>query len=158
VVRPPHHPGARLRKKTGEAEIGHHDYHAEQQGERVEVDRLVGLLERQRSAGDHQTGADQRHAGAINRHARHSADREGEITRREDRGRGDPSCVSPDRGARQERWRKATSQREQNDRARKNNAEHRRAAATLRWLFGLAGTGDGRKSLLDRKAGVDREV
>jgi hypothetical protein len=35
VVRPSHQPGARLREKAGEAEIGHDDHHAEQQGERV---------------------------------------------------------------------------------------------------------------------------
>jgi len=45
VARPPHHPAAHLREEAGEAEIGHHDHHAEQQGERVEVDRLVGVLQ-----------------------------------------------------------------------------------------------------------------
>ncbi len=76
-------------------------HHAEQQGERVEVDRLVGLL--QRSASDHQTGADQRRAGAIDRQARVPANREGEVARREDRSHDDPFCGSPDQGARQER-------------------------------------------------------
>jgi len=68
-------------------------------GERVEVDRLVGIRERQRAACDHQTGTNQRHACAIDQ-ARDPADRKGEIARRKDHGRGDPSCVPPDQGVR----------------------------------------------------------
>jgi hypothetical protein len=71
----------------------------EQQGERVEVDRLIGFRERQRAAGNHQTGADQRHTRAIDRQTRDPADGEREVTCHEDRGRRYPSCVPPDQGA-----------------------------------------------------------
>ena len=52
----------------------------------------------------------------IDRQARNPADRKREITRRENRGRGDPSRVPSDQGAWQQRWREAARQREQNDR------------------------------------------
>jgi hypothetical protein len=62
-----------LHEEAGQAEIGDHDHRPEQQGERVEVDRLVGILEGKRATGDHQRGANQRHARAIDRQARDPA-------------------------------------------------------------------------------------
>ena len=41
----PHHPGACLGEEAGQAEIGDHDHHPEQQGERIEVNRLCGCAE-----------------------------------------------------------------------------------------------------------------
>ena len=47
-----------------------------------------------------EAGTDQRHPRAIDRQARDPSDRKGEIARRKDRRRSDPSCVPPDQGVR----------------------------------------------------------
>jgi hypothetical protein len=45
-VSPPHDPAPGHREKAGEAQISDEDHHAEQQGQRVEIDRLIGFIER----------------------------------------------------------------------------------------------------------------
>ena len=82
-----HHPGADQREEAGEAQIGDHDHHAEQQDDGVEVDGLVGLLKRDDAEGHHQAGADERHAGAVDRQPRHLADRQRQVAGGEDRQR-----------------------------------------------------------------------
>jgi hypothetical protein len=47
-VRALHDPAAGRREKPGEPQIGYDDHHAEPQSKRVESDRLVGVVERQR--------------------------------------------------------------------------------------------------------------
>ena len=63
------------------------------QGERVEVDRLVGILKRQRARCDHQAGTDQSDAGPVDAQARNPADRERQITSDEDDDGCDFSAV-----------------------------------------------------------------
>jgi hypothetical protein len=41
-VSPPHDPAAGHREKSREPQIGDEDHHAEQQGQRFEIDRLIG--------------------------------------------------------------------------------------------------------------------
>ncbi len=110
---PPHHPGARPRKEAGQAKIGDHDHHPQQQGERVEVDRLVSILKGQRAAGDHQTGANQRRARAIDRQARDPADGQSQIARHEDRSRGGPAQLVLEGCVGRRRRRHACSHRDQ---------------------------------------------
>ena len=56
------------REEAGEAQIGDEDHHAEQQRDGVEIDGAIGLLEAEAAARHHQTGADQRGAGAVESH------------------------------------------------------------------------------------------
>jgi len=41
-------PGIGEREEAREPEIGHHDHHAQEQRDRVEIDGPIGLLERER--------------------------------------------------------------------------------------------------------------
>jgi len=76
-------------EKAGQPQTGHDDHHAEQQRDRVEVDRLVGVFQRQRTGGDHQAGTHQRHTGPIDAESRYLADGERQIACGEDDGRRD---------------------------------------------------------------------
>ena len=72
-------------EEAGKAQIGDDDHHAEQQGDGVEIDGAIGLVEAQGANADHQARAEQRAAGAVEPIIGQLADREHEIGRREDR-------------------------------------------------------------------------
>ncbi len=59
-------------------------HHAEQQGDRAEIDRAIGLVERQGPARHHQCRAEQSGAGAVQPQERQPAERDDEIGRGED--------------------------------------------------------------------------
>ena len=80
-----------MAKKPDSAQTGDDDHHAEQQGDGVEVHRLVGILERQGTGRHHEAGADQRDAGPVDAQTRNSADRERQIAPDED----DDGCGNP---------------------------------------------------------------
>ena len=60
---------------------------------RVEVDRLVGVFERQRARCDHEAGADQGDAGPVDAQAGNPADREREIASDKDDAGGDATAL-----------------------------------------------------------------
>jgi hypothetical protein len=60
-----HDPRARHQKEAREAKVGNHDHHPKQQGQDVEIDRLVGFVERERTAGDRQRRTHQGNTGSI---------------------------------------------------------------------------------------------
>ena len=83
-----HDPGIGDGEKAGKPQVGDDDHHAEQQRDGVEVDGLVGILERQRARCDHEAGAHQRDAGPVDAQARNPAEREREIASgKDDAGR-----------------------------------------------------------------------
>jgi hypothetical protein len=68
-----------------------HDHHAEQQRDGIEVNRLIGIFERQGPRRDHEAGADQGDAGSVDAQARNSANRECKIASdKYDAGRNAP--------------------------------------------------------------------
>ena len=90
-----HDPVVHQPEKAGKAQVGHDDHHAEQQRDRVEIDRAIGFIERDDAKRDHQARAEQRRAGAIEPVARQLADGHDQIGRRE-YGDGDArSSVRP---------------------------------------------------------------
>ena len=94
--RPLHDPGGGGGEEAREPQAGDDDHHAEQQRDRIEVDRLVGVFERQGARCDHQAGADQRDAGPVDVHAGHPADRERQIASDKDgHGRDAPDVPAP---------------------------------------------------------------
>ena len=58
-MRPPRHPRRRLREESRQPQIGHHDHHAEQQRDGVEVDRAIRVVQSQRA------GASQPHSPKV---------------------------------------------------------------------------------------------
>ena len=82
-------------EEAGKAQIGDDDHHAEQKGDGVEVDRAIGLLQRDDVQPHHQAGADQRRAGAVQLVAGQFADRDNEIGRDEDDDGGERRTVVP---------------------------------------------------------------
>ena len=87
-----HDPGIGDGEEARKPQIGDDDHHAEQQRDGIEVDRLVGILERQGARCDHEAGADQGDAGPVDAQAGNPADREREIASDEDdAGRDAPS-------------------------------------------------------------------
>ncbi len=58
-------------------------HHAEQQRDRAEIDRAIGLVERQRAAGDHQRRAQERRAGAVQPQEGQSAEGDDQVGRGE---------------------------------------------------------------------------
>lgn len=78
-VRSPNDPRARQPEEARQTKVGNHDHHAEKQRQGVEIDGLVGVVERERAAGDHQGGTHQGDTGAIERQAGNTTDREGYI-------------------------------------------------------------------------------
>ena len=90
-----HDPVVRQPKKAGKAQVGDDDHHAEQQRDRVEIDRAIGVIERDDAKSDHQARAEERRAGAVEPVARQLADGHDQIGRRE-YGDGDArSSVRP---------------------------------------------------------------
>ena len=85
-------PGVDQGEEAGDAQIGDHDHHAEQQRDGAEIDRLVRFLQRHDAGGHHQAGADQRDAGAVDRQPRHLADRQRQIAGGEDADRGEAAA------------------------------------------------------------------
>ena len=66
-------------EEAGQAKIGHHDHHAEQQRDGAHVDGGEGLAHVEDAEGDHQAGAEQRGAGAVEPPARQAAQRHDQI-------------------------------------------------------------------------------
>jgi hypothetical protein len=58
----------------------HHDYHAEQKHECVEVDRAISLLRRNRADRHHQRCAGERNAGAIKPEPGNTSERNARIS------------------------------------------------------------------------------
>ena len=81
----PLHGGA---EEPRHAQVRDEHHHAEEQHQRAEVDVAVGLVERDDAGGDHQRGADDGGAGAVDSQVRGAADGEDEIGEEED-GAGD---------------------------------------------------------------------
>jgi hypothetical protein len=52
-------------EETGEAKIGGHNHHAEQQRDGVKIGRAIGLVEREHTRSNHEACAQQRCAGAV---------------------------------------------------------------------------------------------
>jgi hypothetical protein len=77
-------PGVGDREEARKPQAGDDNHHAEQQGDRVAVHRLVGAFERRRSGGDHEARPDQGDAGPIDAQAGNPADGECEIAANED--------------------------------------------------------------------------
>ena len=79
-------PGIGQREEAGEPQMGDQDHHAEQQGDGVEVDGAVGLVEAERARRHHQARPQQRRAGAVEPQPRRAAKGDDEICRGEDEG------------------------------------------------------------------------
>ena len=77
------HPLARPGEESREPQIRDHDHHAEQQHDGVQVDRAVGLIQRQNVGSDHQARADDRRAGAVDAKTRACGPRRGRHRSRE---------------------------------------------------------------------------
>jgi hypothetical protein len=60
-------------------------HHPQQQGDRVEIDRGIGLFQRQRAAADHQHPAHERHPGAVEPQPRQPSERHAKIGQQKDR-------------------------------------------------------------------------
>jgi hypothetical protein len=71
-------------EEAGKAQIGDDDHHAEQQCNGIEVDGAIGLLEAERAARHHQTGAHQCRPGAVEPEPRQAADGDDHIGGGED--------------------------------------------------------------------------
>ena len=82
------HPGGGELEEPRQAQMGDDDHHAQQQGQRVEVDGLIGLLEGERAARHHQAGAEKGGAGAVEPQPRRAPERDHHISGEEDQ-RGD---------------------------------------------------------------------
>ena len=82
-----HHPSRNQREKSREAQIGDNDHHAEEQRDGFIVDCGIGIPKRQRVRRDHQAGANDGGAGAIEPQARDSADGQRKIRKGEDEDR-----------------------------------------------------------------------
>jgi hypothetical protein len=85
-------------KESGDAQIGDDDHHAQQQRDRIEVDRVISLLGAQHAGADHQARAEQRRAGAIDAVNWNLADRDEGIGRAEDEHRKDQGQPGHDDG------------------------------------------------------------
>ena len=94
-----HDGGGRNGEETGQPQAGDHDHDAEQQGDGIEVDGPIGILERQSPGRDHEARAHQRDAGAIDPQPRNPADGKRQITRDEDDDGGHARAVFTERVA-----------------------------------------------------------
>ena len=83
-----HHPRADGGEETGEAQIGHHDHHAEEQDDGVVIDGGVGFLNGEDVEGQHEAGADDGRAGAVHAQERDAPDGEHEVGAGEDEDGG----------------------------------------------------------------------
>ena len=81
-------PAHRRVEEPGHAEVRDQHHHAEEQHERADVDVTCRLVEREDARGNHQGGADDRGAGAVDAQVRGAADGEDEVGEDED-GAGD---------------------------------------------------------------------
>ena len=84
VVRPRHGPAVDQPKKARQPEVGDDDHHAEQEGDRVEVDGLVSVAERNGAASDHQGRAEERCPGPVELKAGQLANRDHDVGGSED--------------------------------------------------------------------------
>ncbi len=71
-------------EKAGNAQVRHHDHHAEQQRDGAEIDRPIGFLNGEHAGAHHQRAAEQRRAGAVDAEDRNLAERDDHIGRDED--------------------------------------------------------------------------
>ena len=78
-VRVFHHPGADQPEESGEAQVGDDNHHAEQQHDRVVVDSAIGLVHCDDVKREHQAGADDGCAGAIDAETGQTADGENQV-------------------------------------------------------------------------------
>ena len=60
-----HDPCVDQPEETGEAQVGDHNHHAEQQGDGVEVDGAKSFLRRDRASTNHQAGAQKRRSRPV---------------------------------------------------------------------------------------------
>ena len=78
------HPGGHECKEPGESEVGDDDHHAEEQDDGVVVDGGPGFVEGEDVGCDHQAGADDGRAGAVDAEAGEAADSEYQVSGGED--------------------------------------------------------------------------
>jgi hypothetical protein len=84
-------------EETGKAQVGDDNHHAEQKRDGVEIDRPISLIERDDAHSDHEAGADERRAGAVELITGKLADGDDEISReKNDNGRGRSSAAPGD--------------------------------------------------------------
>ena len=74
-----HHPCADHCEESGEAQIRHHDHHAEQQDDGVVIDGGVCFLNGEDVEGKHQAGADDGRAGSIHPQKRNAPDGKNQV-------------------------------------------------------------------------------
>ncbi len=84
-----HDPAIDEPKEAGEPQIRDQDHHPEQERDGGEIDRPHRLVERDGADCQHQRGANERAAGAVDVKAGQPPDRDDEIGRGEDRDRRD---------------------------------------------------------------------
>ena len=89
MVGMPDHPGADHGEKSGQAEIRHDDHHAEQQDQRFIVDGSNRLVHGQNAKRDHETGADDGCARAVDSKPGQPSDGEHEVSSKENQQCGD---------------------------------------------------------------------
>src|ERR1017187_9593003 len=95
-VRVIHHPRAHGGEEAGEAQVGHHDHHAEEKDDGVVIDGGVRFLHGEDVEGQHEAGADDGRAGAVHAEERDAAEGECEVGGGENEDGGDQnSIVSP---------------------------------------------------------------
>ena len=75
-------------KKPENSQVRHHDHHAEQQDDGVEIDGAISLVEGKRVHAQHEAGADDRRASAVDTEAGQAADGEHQVGDGEDENRG----------------------------------------------------------------------
>jgi hypothetical protein len=76
------HPAIDEAEKTRKPQIGDDDHHPEQQDDRVEIDRLGSLFERESTGGYHQAPADERGAGPVEPESGQPSDRDHKVSHR----------------------------------------------------------------------------
>jgi len=69
--------------------VRHHDHHAEQERERVEVDRAIGFIRRDCADRHHQRRASERNAGAVEPEPGNAPERNARISQKKDNGGSD---------------------------------------------------------------------
>ncbi len=85
-------------EKARKTQIADHDHHAEQQGDRVEVDRPQRPVERQRAEAHHQARAEERRPGPVQVKSRQFPEGDDDIGRGKDQDRRNPNAVGPKLG------------------------------------------------------------
>ncbi len=83
-------PSARKAPETSRCD---HDHHAEEQRDRIEVDRADSVVEAERPERDHRRPAEEGDAGAVEPQPGDAADRKAAVGQRENGERGDAGRI-----------------------------------------------------------------